>query len=249
MFRGAGKIGIRTINNPKTMYAPRANTFKITLESTQEEAKAFPFGTCGTRTIVDKITTEETWKLMLGIESFDPEDLSFLMNEQIATGNLTIPEVINTTIPSAAPFTVTNADLIVDQVVAATVLDSLQTSRYLTQMPNATATLAAGQFKVGAGVITFASAQAGLPVNYMYDKNLTNTRSIGSTTNPQAWGDVSFSGIVCGDRFTKPFRIFVPSMYATPKLDLSFGDKTTVEIEFTMKTLAGYRKPLLIADL
>lgn len=250
MFRGAGKIGLRTINSPKIMYAPRANTFRMTLETTEETAKAFPQNTCGARQTVDTIATEQTYKLFLGIESFDAEDIGFIMGEQIGVASTaTLPEVVSLLLPATGSLAIANPDLVLDQIVSATVLDSLATNRVLTQVPNATPTLASGQFKVSAGSITFATAEAGRAINYMYDKNFTNLRSVGLVASPQVWGAVAFSGIVCGDRFPKPMRIFVPSMKATPKFDLSIGDKTTVELEFTMTAQPGYRLPFVIADL
>lgn len=248
MFKGAGKIGVRASATSPMMYAPRANSFSLQLESTEEEANAFPFGDADIRQVVDKIVTKQTYKVMIGIESFDSQDVAFMMGEQIATTNTTFPEIKNTSVPLVSAYTVANADLIEDQAIAVTTLDSLFSTRMLTQIPSA-GTLAAGQFKVGAGLITFHSGLAGQAINYMYDKAFTGMKTLGVTTSPTYWTDVSFSGLITGERFTSPLRIFVPSMKATPKFDFKIGDKTTMDIEFTAKVKAGYRRPILIGDL
>lgn len=247
MFRGMGKIGIRTLSSPRIMYAPRANSFKLGLENTEQEAKAFPQGSCGPLQTVDKVISDQTWKLNLGMESFDPEDIGFVMGERLATSTMTIPEVLSIIVPVNG--VVTNADLTVDRLASATLLDSLQGVRFLTQIPNAATFATTTQFKVGAGSISFHPSMAGQALNYMYDKSLVGTRTIGFEQNVVLWGDVCFSGVVCGTRFSKPFRIFVPSMARSGNLDFSIGEKTSIDLEFTLKLLAGYRSPVLMADL
>lgn len=248
MFRGMGKIGIRTLASPRIMYAPRANSFSLNLENTEQEAKAFPQGSCGPLQTVDKVISDQTWKLNLGMESFDSEDISFVMGERLATSTMTIPEVLSVIIPANG--VVANADMTVDKLVSATLLDSLQTIRFLTQVPNAsTAALTAGQFKVAAGSLIFSPTLSGQALNFMYDKSLVGTRTIGYEQNFVLWGDVCFSGVVCGPRFAKPFRIFVPSMARSGNLDFAIGEKTSVSLEFTLKLAAGFRSPVLMADL
>lgn len=248
MFRGMGKIGIRTLASPRIMYAPRANSFSLGLENTEQEAKAFPQGSCGALQTVDKVISDQTWKLTLGMESFDSEDIGFIMGERLATSTLSIPEVLSIVIPAGG--NVPNADMTIDKLVSATLLDSLQTVRFLTQVPMAsTAPLTAGQFKVGNGSLFFPASLAGQALNFMYDKSLVGTRTIGYEQNYVLWGDVCFSGIVCGTRFPKPFRIFVPSMARSGNLDFSIGEKTSINLEFTLKLAAGFRSPVLMADL
>jgi hypothetical protein len=193
--------------------------------------------------------SEQTFKLIVGIESFDPEDMGFILGEQIAVASTaTFPEIVNTTIPTGGTPSISLPDLVTDQVISVTTLDSLLTTRTLTQIPNA-GTLAAGQFKVGSGTVNFYTTDGNKAINIWYDKAFTNFRSLGVVANPGAWGDCSFSGIICGDRFTQPMRVYIPSMYPTPKFDLTIGDKSTAEIEFTMKLTGNYRIPLLIGDL
>ena len=247
MFRGMGKIGIRTLASPRIMYAPRANSFRLSLENTEQEAKAFPHGTCGALQTVDKVISDQTWKLNLGMESFDSEDIGFVMGERLSTSTLTIPEVLSVIVPAGG--VVANTDMTVDKLVSATLLDSLQVVRFLTQIPNAAAFTTTGQFKVAGGSVVFHPSLAGQSLNYMYDKVLTGTRTIGFEQNYVLWGDVCFSGVVCGTRFPKPFRIFVPSMARSGNLDFAIGEKTSIDLEFTLKLAAGFRSPVLMADL
>lgn len=248
MFRGAGKIGLKTRADNHIMYAPRVQQFRLTNESTEETAKGFPQGTCGPRVTVDKETLENTYKIFLSIESFDAEDMGFIVGErpEVAT-NFTFPEMVSIAVPTTRTYAETG--LITDQKVAATVLDSTHTYRVLEQVPSATGTLPVGTFSVGAGAITFNAGEVGKFVNFTYDKIFTTSKTLGVVQNPRYWSDVSFSGLVCGSRFSKPMRIYVPSMKASQSFDFSIGDKTTIEIEFELALVGNDRIPFKIADL
>jgi hypothetical protein len=250
MLNGAGLIGIRTISpNPdagKIMYSPRAAAFKIGREQTEEDANAFPHGNCDILQIVDTAVTQIKYNMSLTIESFDSNDISYLMDEQISSSRaVVLPEMWNGVIPAGLAIAVPG--LVANQAISVTILDSKQQVRQLKQVPGAPT---AGEYSVAAGSVAFNASQANQPVNIMYDKLIDETRGIGLETTYLNWGKVAFKGVVCGPRFPKPMKVFVPGMIRTGNWDLSIGgQKTSVELTFRLQVTPPYRSPVIFYDL
>ncbi|HEY9302181.1 MAG TPA: hypothetical protein VIQ31_38595 [Phormidium sp.] len=228
------------------MYSPRAAAFKIGREQTEEDANAFPHGNCDILQIVDTAVTQVKYNMSLTVESFDSNDMSYLMDEQISTSrNIALPDMWNGVIPPA--LTIPVPGLLANQAISVTVLDSLQQTRQLRQVPG---TPGAGQYSVAAGAVNFNAAQANMPVNIMYDKVFDELRGIGLETTYLKWGKVAFKGVVCGTRFPKPMKIFIPGMIRTGNWDLSIGgQKTSVELTFRLQITPPYRSPVIFYDL
>ncbi len=244
MFEGMGKIGFRTLGNDK-LYAPRANSFTLTLENTQQEAKAWSSGSCGPAQTVDKVTSDSTWTLRVGTSSFDKLDISFMMDEIISTSPTAVfPQVQTAVVPADLTLTVTG--LVANQDVAISVDDWSVATRLLTQVTGAAP--GPNEFAVTADTITFNAAESGKPIVFIYDKTYTSSETIGLETNFSRWGSVCFTGVACGPRFPQAMQIFVPSLTRTGNFDfsLSGGNETTVELEFTPTVIAPYRKPVLV---
>lgn len=243
MFRGMGKIGFRTRSNDptakKVLYAPRANTFNLNLQNTEQESKAWSYGDCGPAQTIDKVITDSKWSLKVGTDSFDKLDISYILDEQIQkSATATFPEMKASVVPTDA--TLENPDIAGGQEVVVTNVTDAVTMVAVAGAPGA------GEFSVGTGVITFNTADVGKAIVYMYDKEYANAETIGLETTYKNWGDVCFTGVACGPRFPKPMQIYCPAIARTGNFDFTVQDQTKVELEFTPKIVSPYRLPVLI---
>lgn len=238
-----GKIGVRTTETedsagnplPMVMWAPRANSFTLALASEKQEKRAWLSGKCGSTEIVDTVVTGETWTLRLGFQSFDQTDISVLMDEVSRISPTSIFPEVNSGVggqPIACPGMAGTPN------AAAVVIDKKYKGRR---------TLNSGEFAVGGGSITVTKGDAAdMAVAVMYDRQYSGAETIGLGENPIEWGELCFSGVACGPRFPQPMSIYVPSMDRSGNFDLSIGDDTNVELEFTPKIKEPFRNPVLI---
>lgn len=245
-FRGMGKIGIRTteltdsLGNaaPLIMWAPRANSFTLALASEKQEKRAWLTNECGPTEIVDTVITGKTWTLRVGITSFDQTDISFMMDERArTTATATFPEVSSIAVPTGGA--IACPGMAAEPNAAAVVIDPEYTGDR---------TLAAGAgFSVGGSGITITdTALVGMSVAFMYDRTYTGIETIGLGTSPSDWGELCFSGVACGPRFPQPMVIYCPSMDRSGNFDLSIGDDTSVDMEFTPKVKEPFRSAVVI---
>lgn len=240
-----GKIGIRTyevantagVVPTPTMWAPRANTFTLTRASEKQEARAWLTNECGPQQLVDSVVTQETWTLRVGIQSFDPTDISFTFNEKSRESTAVVfPEVSSVVVPAGG--IVSAPGMAADPKAAAVVIDPKAGAKRVL--------ISGDDFTVGVNQLTFDVEFIGLAVAYMYDRTFANAQTIGLGANPDDWGDVCFSGVACGPRFPQPMQIFVPAMSQSNNFELSFQDQTSVELEFTPKIVQPFRSTVLI---
>ena len=245
-FRGMGKIGIRSTEltdasgnaAPLILWAPRANSFTLALASEKQEKRAWLTNECGPSEIVDTVITGKTWTLRVGIQSFDATDVSFMMDEKIRTSATAIfPEVASIAVPAGGVIPLTGVASPAN--AAAVVIDEKYTGKR---------TLALGDgFTITGGSMTITDAAlVGKSVAYMYDRSYTAAETIGLGVAPSDWGVLCFSGVACGPRFPRPMQVYCPAMDRSGNFDLSVGDDTTLDLEFTPKVKEPFRSAVVV---
>ena len=178
----------------ETLWVSRILSAEFSEEITSENSQAYPSFSTGPLENVDTVTTERTVTLTVEIESVDKMDWSLILNRYQNTGNITVPEFVSVTVPSAAPYTVAVTGLTLDQVVYATAISTLgDGNTELTQIDTAdVATIAAGEYAVAADEITFDAAQAGATVGIYYDVAKTAFAHYGGATQNEL-GNLRFT--------------------------------------------------------
>ena len=115
-----------------------------------------------------------------GFADMKAKTLNAFLNGTLGTGQLVVAEPVTTTIPSATPYTIT--------ITAPTggTLNSLLGVYNVSgtdkiPMTLVTGTPTTGEYAYDAGVITFASADEGVAIQYQYDYTLTTGNNVALT--------------------------------------------------------------------
>lgn len=201
---GSGRFGFIDTAG-KILYVSRIFGATVSEESTDETSQAYPSFDTGPLQDVDVISTERNVSLTIQIESIDTMDWVLILNRNLNTANIVVPEFKSVTVPATAPYTVTETGLTVDQTVFATVATSVAPGNLsLTQIDFAdVSAIGAGEFAVSGNTLTFAAAQAGQTVGIAYDVTKTAQAHFGGATFNQL-GNLVFTMAIRSTRQSAP---------------------------------------------
>jgi hypothetical protein len=253
-LRGYGALTINA-NSPLTAqdlaYFPRLNEF--TVSNTDEFFVAKAYSDDAIMENVDVVKKSSDAMLSIGMQSFDRNDIEFMLNEFAqTTSSLVLPTVKRGAVPLTAPYTYTDADLIGATVAELQVSilssgDGLEGG--LTVVTTGTPGTGEVDFDDATGVLTFNANVAGKGFRYIAYTTHTNINTIGVEDSPITLDSLSFIGIADGPRFPNGVAIYVPKMDRHTGFEFNISGETNVTIEYKPVLSGSNRKPVQWAFL
>lgn len=243
MLYAGGNIVLFNSNIVKSV---RPASITISKEVEELEAIGFPFDP-GPAQVVDSANGRETYTGSLTLQSIDKLDLGLILNTQLATTTISLPEPTKITVPSTSPYTVTVTGLTLDQSVQAQVL-SEKSPMYLTQATYDAGTPATGTFEVAADTLHFHADQAGDTVAINYLKTYADVEIYGGNTASLEYTDMAFYGMMLGTR--TDLRIYIKKMTMIGNFELAFaGEASEIEMGFKLVKPEDWNRPYAIVPV
>lgn len=207
----------------------------------------------GKRKNVASATGEEEYTLTLSFEYLDWFHMGFAYDEMPQTSsNVTLPIIKKGTVPSTAPYEITDADITATTEASVQVYISSRGSwgeagprRKGTTTPNAGEFVADG----AATKLIFDASDAGAPVQYIVNKTYATIESIGHEISADNFGKLAFLGDGYGPEFPSRVRIYLPNLTRSSIPSLVTDDVPKFEIQFEANVPAGSRTPHRIYNL
>ncbi len=243
LFSGVGDCYAKTLSAPtgigQNVIVPlELFDFSFTTDSTPLEAKAQKKGI--KKTVASAIG-EVTSTLTLSTQLIRWSPLGFFFNQfSVSVGSVSIPVLKGGTVPSSAPYEVSDADITTsnDEGVYVYLYDGDE-STYLKTVAIAPANATEVQVDGTNGKLIFHSSAAGKKFAYTLPVTETNVKRIGGARGDQ-YGTIEFWGTVYGPEY----RIHFPSLdfKSTPSIELT-GDVATLSVEFSANVVDGDDEP------
>lgn len=237
-LEGIGAVCLRSADALRVI---RLAEISISTEEESQSSNAYPSGDVGKLGAVDTFSSTSTDTITLGIESFDDSDLDLVFGvKSAAIASITIPVYKIVTVPVNSPYTVTEADLTVNQEVEATLLGSAAPgNKFMSQQT--TAPDAALEYQVTANTITFNSTEAGRSVAIYYRKSgaaLTDARGGTLSATDTALGQIELFFRYKFTRSVKRQRWYPQIQKAGGATFEPGGDN--ISLDFTAQIPAGF---------
>jgi hypothetical protein len=215
------KAGRLMIVSPtlKTLTVIRPKSIKYSRKNTKVEAYGFPFSDVGAQVKTDSAIVKSDWLFEFTQEAYDQNLGPLIHNQQSAVSpSIQLPgPTTKLVVPASGAFEVLVTGLTADQDCYATVVSDT-TPTQLTQVKGATA-IAAGNFKVTSGTVTFHSTLAGATIAFFYLETKTSLRVQGGNTPILEYGDCFFVGQLAGTRTNE--YVYFPKL--SPQGDFEAG--------------------------
>jgi len=253
MFKGIGDPWIRTTAfsgttaNAQRMMVLGLLSFELTAESESKESQKF--NSEGTLVTASRVKGSTSYSFTLSYNEIDWGNLGFALNQFPRSASaVTIPTLKYGTVPAAAPYTITDAD-ISDTNVSVVITKSGawgQAGQALVVGGNGS-----GSVAVSGTTLTFNAAQAGASVAYLaYASSSYNAQDYGGPTGGATWGSFEFWGTIFIPTLTSGTKIYIPEASISEDPTITIDDGVpTVEVVCGMNTPAGWDKPFRILNL
>ena len=253
MFKGIGDPWIRTTAfsgttaNAQRMMVLGLLSFELTAESESKESQKF--NSEGTLVTASRVKGSTSYSFTLSYNEIDWGNLGFALNQFPRSASaVTIPTLKYGTVPAAAPYTITDAD-ISDTNVSVVITKSGawgQAGQALV-----VAGSGSGSVAVSGTTLTFNAAQAGASVAYLaYASSSYNAQDYGGPTGGATWGSFEFWGTIFIPTLTSGTKIYIPEASISEDPTITIDDGVpTVEVVCGMNTPAGWDKPFRILNL
>jgi len=253
MFKGIGDPWIRTTAfsgttaNAQRMMVLGLLSFELTAESESKESQKF--NSEGTLVTASRVKGSTSYSFTLSYNEIDWGNLGFALNQFPRSASaVTIPTLKYGTVPSGAPYTITDAD-ISDTNVSVVITKSGawgQAGQALV-----VAGSGSGSVAVSGTTLTFNAAQAGASVAYLaYASSSYNAQDYGGPTGGATWGSFEFWGTIFIPTLTSGTKIYIPEASISEDPTITIDDGVpTVEVVCGMNTPAGWDKPFRILNL
>lgn len=191
----------------------------------------------GKRVTAATFLTTEEWTLTLNFQEITRAVFGMAVGERPATtASIKIPITKYATIPTTAPYTITNTaiedgdDVYVSDVTG---------KAFSMQSASADVSTTYEAHASDAGVLTFNSTEAGQVICYRYLVSFTNVQTLGVESAYEAISKVGFTGVAYGNVDVAVIQI--PSMAQASKSTISFDDVSEFELSYNLSVATGER--------